>query len=328
MANSEERNVRSYFFLFLTALLWGFAFSAQRLGGEALGPFGFNGIRFIVGSLSLVPLIAWRAREGRRKNDKNEDSAVKPIALTRKKDAARKTFRGGLLCGCVLFVASSLQQVGLLETTAGKAAFLTGLYIIFVPLAGRIAGKKQGWGLALGVALAATGLYLLSVQAGFTVARGDALEIASAFFWAAHILLLGKYSQSVDPVKLAFFQNVTCALFCLVTALFVERLSLGTVALAFSPPPTGTLIPLLYSGIASIGIAYTLQIFGQRGVAPGPASLIMSLESVFAAVGGWMILGETMDARSLAGAALMLAGLLSAQLIPVSFRPKLPKSHS
>lgn len=311
MHDAKNQNIRSYLFLFTTALLWGFAFAAQRLGGRNLGSFSFNGIRFVVGSLSLIPLLVWQSRAGK----KGPESADMK--------AGREDFRtlagAGAIVGTVLFCGSSLQQVGMLWTEAGKAAFLTGLYIVFVPIAGLIAGRKQGWGLGLGAALAAIGLYLMSVRNGFTVSLGDSLEIASAFFWTGHILVLGYFSRKHNALKLAFMQNVTCAIFSLIAAFAFEGFNMTTVALAFTPGPTGSLIPVLYSGIGSIGIAYTLQILGQKGVAAGPASLIMSMETVFAAIGGALILGETMDSRALAGAGLMLAGMLAAQLIPPNF---------
>ncbi len=313
MKNEANHHARSYAFLLVTALLWGFAFAAQRLGGKALGPFSFNGIRFVVGSVSLLPLVYWmgkvRLREG-------------AVAGARRRDDARKLAGAGAVCGTVLFCGSSLQQAGMLWTEAGKAAFLTGLYIVFVPIAGLLAGRRQGWGLGLGAALAATGLYLMSVRSGFSVSLGDSLEIASAFFWAGHILVLAHFSRRHDAVALAFVQNVTCAILSLAVAVFAEGLGPDTFKQAFTPGPAGSLIPILYTGIGSIGIAYTLQILGQKGVAAGPAALIMSMETVFAAIGGWLVLGETMDTRALAGAALMLAGMLAAQLVP----PDLGKS--
>lgn len=312
MNNAPNRLIRSYAFLSITALLWGFAFAAQRLGGKTLGPFSFNGIRFVVGCVSLIPLIIWmgktRARQG-----------AYGMTDVPGRGKMKSLIGAGAVCGTVLFCGSSLQQVGMLWTEAGKAAFLTGLYIVLVPIAGLLAGKRQGWGLALGASLAAIGLYLMSVRNGFSVSLGDSLEIASAFFWAAHILVLAYFARRHDAIALALVQNATCAILSLAVAAFAEGFGPGTVALAFTPGPSGSLIPILYTGIASIGIAYTLQILGQKGVAAGPAALIMSMETVFAAVGGALVLGETMDARALAGAGLMLAGMLAAQLIPPDF---------
>ncbi|HNY16999.1 MAG TPA: DMT family transporter [Treponemataceae bacterium] len=319
MKNAPNRRVRSYAFLFITALLWGFAFAAQRLGGKALGPFSFNGIRFVIGCVSLIPLVIWmgRARARQGAYDSPDATSGKTAALRR---TERKNLVGaGAVCGTVLFCGSSLQQVGMLWTEAGKAAFLTGLYIVLVPIAGLLAGRRQGWGLGLGAGLAAIGLYLMSVRNGFSVSLGDSLEIASAFFWAGHILVLAYFSRRHDAVALALVQNATCAALSLAVAIFAEGFGPGTVACAFAPGPAGSLIPILYTGIGSIGIAYTLQILGQKGVAAGPAALIMSMETVFAAIGGALVLGETMDARALAGAALMLAGMLAAQLIPPDF---------
>jgi drug/metabolite transporter (DMT)-like permease len=326
MKNTSTHHLRSYTFLFITALLWGFAFAAQRLGGKALGPFSFNAIRFVVGSVSLIPLMFWMGKIRARQNPESTPATADsrgaiptPTAANRRRGERKNLIGAGVACGTVLFCGSSLQQAGMLWTEAGKAAFLTGLYIVFVPIAGLLAGKKQGLGLGIGAALAAIGLYLMSVRNGFSISLGDSLEIASAFFWAGHILVLAYFSRRHDAVKLAFVQNVACAILSLGAAIIAEHFSLATVALAFAPGAAGSLIPILYTGIGSIGIAYTLQILGQKGVAAGPASLIMSMETVFAAVGGWLILGETMDARALTGAGLMLAGMLTAQLIPADF---------
>lgn len=320
MKNEPKHLIRSYAFLSITALLWGFAFAAQRLGGKTLGPFSFNGIRFVVGCISLIPLILWMGKVRARQGSNG-------MAGAQGRGERKKLIGAGAACGTVLFFGSSLQQVGMLWTEAGKAAFLTGLYIVIVPIAGLLAGKRQGWGLVLGASLAAIGLYLMSVRNGFSVSLGDSLEIISALFWAAHILVTAYFARRHDAIALALVQNATCAILSLSVAAFAEGFGAGTIALAFTPGASGSLIPILYTGIGSIGIAYTLQILGQKGVAAGPAALIMSMETVFAAVAGALILGETMDARSLAGAGLMLAGMLAAQLIPPDFG-KVPERPS
>lgn len=289
---------KSYFFLFFTAILWGFAFAAQRLGGKTLGAFSFNAIRFFVGALSLVPLFF----------------VLKDASIT--KQNFKQTLRSGMLCGLVLFFGSSFQQLGMIWTEAGKAAFLTGLYIIFIPLLGLLFGKKQGKGLIIGSILAVIGLYLLSVKEHFSISLGDGLVIISAVFWSIHILVLGYYSTKQHPLQIALIQNISCALLSLVVALCAEKFSFTTIKLAFSLGPQGSLLPVLYAGVCSIGIAYTLQIFGQQKVKAGHAALILSLEAVFASIGGWIILNETMDKRALLGASLMLAGMLVAQLMP------------
>jgi len=304
MTHIKSRDIRPYVCLGITAVLWGFAFAAQRLGGKSLGSFSFNGIRFLVGAISLVPLVLWRRSTARRDEHRHAKLG--------------ESLGWGVACGLILFCGASLQQLGLIWTTAGKAAFLTGLYIVLIPAAGLIVGKRPGWGLAVGSALAAVGLYLLSVRDGFSVSPGDALEIAGALFWTAHILVVARASRRVDPVALALGQFVACGILSIAVAVLTEGFGAETIALAFGPGPSGALIPILYSGIFSIGVAYTLQIVGQKGVAPGPAALIMSLEAVFAALGGWLVLRETMDARALAGAGLMLAGMIAAQIIPPS----------
>lgn len=296
--------IRSYILLIVTAFIWGFAFSAQRIGGETLGSFSFNAIRFALGGLSILPLAL-----------KNHTNKTRTPAIP---NHAPQTLLilGSIACGIILFAGASLQQIGLIWTEAGKAAFLTGLYIILIPLVGLIAGKKQPWTLALGAFLGAAGLYFLSVGASFGISFGDTLEILSAVCWTFHILLLGFLAKRFNAVVISCIQNIVCAILSLITALIVEGFTLSTIAIAFTPSPQGILIPILFTGIASIGIAYTMQIAGQKHVPAGPASLVMSLETVFAALGGWLILGETMSLRALFGAALMLSGMIVAQIKP------------
>lgn len=278
--------------LFLAAAIWGLAFVSQRMGMEFLGPFTFNGVRFILGSLSLVPLLYYNARQA---SDAQSKPQYKPGVVT-----------GGILAGSVLFIAASLQQIGLVYTTAGKAAFLTSLYIILVPLLGIFLRHRIGLYSWTGALLAVWGVYLLSVTSQFTIAYGDILELAGALFWAAHILLIDHYSRRVDIVKLAFIQFITCSGLSLGVAIITEQITLSGLR--------QTVIPLLYGGIASVGIAYTLQIIGQKTAKPSHAAIILSMEAIFAAVGGWILLSEEMSAKGLIGCALMLTGMLLTQV--------------
>ncbi|MEI8094980.1 MAG: DMT family transporter [Spirochaetales bacterium] len=276
--------------LFGAALIWGLAFVAQRVSLDHIGAFTFNGLRFALGALSLLPLTL----------------LLKPSGITKVQAGWKSAFLPGLLAGVVLFAAANLQQVGLIWTTAGKAAFLTGFYILLVPLFGLFLKRRGHLGVWIGAALGLVGLYFLSVSAAFTVEPGDLLELAGAVFWACHILVIDRFVPRLDPLKLSVVQFAFCSLLSLTVGLFVEPWS-------WSGLQAG-LVPLLYAGFGSVGIAYTLQVVGQKGVAPGPAALILSLETVFAALGGWLMLNELLGARELLGCALMLAGMVAAQV--------------
>ncbi|MDP3427258.1 MAG: DMT family transporter [Humidesulfovibrio sp.] len=286
--------------LMLTAIIWGAAFVAQRLGMEHIGPFTFNGIRFALGALALQPLIwrmqATRAREGGA-GGQGLDSA--------------RLIRYGLLAGCVLFAGAALQQVGIVYTTAGKAGFITGLYVVMVPLFGLFLRQRAGAGTWLGALAAAVGLYLLSVNEDFTIAYGDVLELIGAVFWAVHVLLIGRLSpgmDATDAVKLASAQFAVCSLLSLGVAVATEPIVLAGISAAA--------VPILYGGLMSVGVAYTLQVVAQRDANPAHAAIILSMEAVFAAVAGYFVLGEVLAVRALIGCALMLGGMLVSQLRP------------
>jgi drug/metabolite transporter (DMT)-like permease len=295
----EEVNLRTLkddALLLLTAAIWGFAFVAQRVGMEFVRPFTYNGIRFALGALSLLPLVLLR-RSGRAA----PDSRVSPHpAATR-----GRLFLYGLVAGSVLFIAATLQQIGIVTTTAGKAGFITGLYVVLVPISGLFWRQKAGWGRWLGAALAVSGLYLLSVTGRFAVARGDLLVLASAVFWTAHVQLIGWVSPRVDSLELAALQFAVCSLLSLAAALLTESVPLeGILAAA---------VPILYGGLGSVGIAYTLQVVVQKTAHPAHVAILLSLEGVFAVLGGWLILAESLSARGLTGCLLMLAGMLASQ---------------
>jgi drug/metabolite transporter (DMT)-like permease len=213
---------------------------------------------------------------------------------------------GGAALGLALFSGASLQQIGLVYTTAGKAGFITGLYVIIVPLLGLFWRQQPKIGTWIGAVLAAIGLYFLSVTEEFTIELGDLLVLIGAFFWAAHVLIIGWLSPRINPIKLAFSQYVACSILSLITACIIEDIKMLSIFQAA--------IPILYGGLLSVGIAYTLQVIAQRDAHPAHAAILLSLEAVFAALGGWWVLGEIISARGLFGCGLMLAGMMLSQL--------------
>ncbi|MCK8600833.1 DMT family transporter [Desulfoferrobacter suflitae] len=294
---------RSDALLLLTATLWGFAFVAQRVGMEYLGPFTFNGIRFALGSLSLLPLLILTRKQARSAAQRILPEAPFKTKLT-----------GSFLAGILLFLGASLQQIGLVYTTAGKAGFITGLYVVLVPILGLLWGQRVPTGTWLGALLAAFGLFFLSVTEKLTLELGDLLVLIGAFFWAGHVLVLGWLAPRMNSLKLALVQFSVCSLLSLVTALSIEVITLqGLIPAA---------LPIVYGGVISVGVAYTLQVVAQRNADPAHASILLSMETVFAAVGGYLVLGETLSGRGLFGCALMLAGMLSSELSAYLFKPE------
>ena len=286
--------MRSNMMLLMAAAIWGLGFVAQRLGMDHMGPFTFNGLRFLLGALSLLPLLWW-LKSRQPKPQPGSPSGDRRLLLA-----------GGLIAGGVLFSAASLQQVGLLYTTAAKAGFITGLYIILVPVIGLALRHKTGVNTWVGALIAMAGLYYLSVTEEFTIGYGDLLQVIGALFWAIHLLVLDHYSNRVAPIRLAGVQFVVCGLLSLGTAFVIETPTLGGAMAGWQA--------LLYAGLVSVGIGYTLQVVGQRGAHPAHAAIILSLETVFAAIGGVLLLGEHLDERAIVGCALMLAGMLISQI--------------
>ena len=274
--------------LLLASVIWGFAFVAQRAGMEHVGPFTFNGVRFLLGSASLVPLLLLRRD---RRAPEAED---------------RKGIAWGLaLAGLVLFAGASLQQVGIVYTTAGKAGFITGLYVVIVPVLGLLRRQRIGLSVWGGALLAVAGLYLLSVTGGFGLGLGDGLVLASAFGWAVHVHVIGWLAGRARPLLVACVQFAICGALSLVVGLVAERIPFADLLRAG--------VPILYAGLLSTGVAYTLQVVGQRRVDPARAGIVLSLEGSFAVLGGWLILGEAMTSRTLAGCGLMLLGMIASQ---------------
>ena len=290
----RRSELRSDALLLVAAAIWGSGFVAQRLGMQHVGPMTFNAIRFAIGGLCLLPIIRWLSTRQRRRRDELADATL------------RTYFIGGIAAGLALTSAVSLQQAGLVYTTAGKGGFITGLYVVFVPIFGAVIGtrtRRETW---LGASLAVGGLCLLSLAGPLDVNPGDALVLAGAMLWALHVLVIGHYAPRTAAVKLAAVQFAITALLSAVMAIIIEPVSAQSVA---SAGPA-----ILYSGVLSVGVAFTLQVVAQQGAPPAHAAVLLSLEAVFAALCGWMILGEVLSWRELIGCSLMLAGMLISQI--------------
>ncbi len=283
----DLRVLRNDGLLILTAAIWGFAFVAQRAGMRHLEPFLFNGVRFGLGTISLLPI--WILSRSR--------STATP--------APRHLFWGGFLAGSVLFAGASLQQIGMVYTTAGKGGFITGLYVVLVPLMGLFLGHRAGIGRWIGALFAGAGLYLLSIHGQFTIDRGDLLVFLGAFLWAAHVHVLAYLSPKCPTLALAALQYAVCSILSLIVAAFSEPIRIAAIWQAA--------IPILYGGVCSVGVAYTLQIIAQRRTHPTHAAIVLCLEGPFSVLGGRLILNETLSLRAIFGCVLMFTGMIAAQ---------------
>ena len=300
----QGQQTKGNLLLLLASLIWGTAFVAQSVGMEHIGPFTFMAARSIIGALSLVPVIL--LQNARKKH------LGQPVKMSA--GSKRSLLRGGILCGLLLTVAANLQQAALLYTTTGKAGFLTALYILLVPIAGIFMGRRVVPAVWLAIAIAAIGLYLLSVQSSLTIDPADLLLIACAFVFTGHILAVDHYSPKVSGVALSCLQFLVAGLLSSVMMFLFESPSV--------PDLLASALPLLYVGVLSSGVAYTLQIMGQRLTTPAVASLIMSGEAIFALVGGMLILGERMTGREALGSALMFIAIIGAQLAQIPKKEK------
>jgi len=278
--------------LFLTALIWGLGFVAQRAGMEYIGPFTFNVIRSFLGALSLVPLILW-AKYSKKDERTSKRKFVQRIGLA----------KAGFSCGLALFIASSVQQYCMQYVGAGKAGFITALYIIFVPIISLFMGSKIAKRVIASVFISVIGLYLLCFQPDGAFSIYDIWLLVGAFFYGVHILVVNKYSK-VHPIKASCIQFLVVGLLSIIPMLLWENISLTSLL--------DCKVPLLYSGLLACGVAYTLQMFGQKHTFPVLASLILCLESVFAVIGGALILGEVMTVREIWGCVLMISAVILA----------------
>ncbi|MDR1374965.1 MAG: DMT family transporter [Treponema sp.] len=342
----NKRALRADLLLLLTACIWGFGFVAQHSGMEYVGPFTFNAIRFVLGSLSLLPLIIYRRRIRKR-------AILKAIVAKAGPEPSPKTqpetaFRAFLAAGSVLFVAVALQQMGIMFTTVGNAGFITGLYVVLTPIFGIFLRKKTGLPTWMGAVFTLTGLYFLSAAGHLDrINPGDIITIISAVFWALHVLLIDHLVQKVDPIVLSSGQFGWCAVLSLIAVFVLEPFVTSWAALiapdyqiqSWQSFPAliaalsgaGTLpgfslidafIPILYGGLASVGIAYTLQVVAQRDAPPAHATIILCLEGLFAALGGIIILDEKPGAFTVLGSALMLCGALITQWEVIRGKPQ------
>ncbi|MCR5717127.1 MAG: DMT family transporter [Lachnospiraceae bacterium] len=305
--------LRQSLLLLTAALIWGTAFVAQSIGVDYVQPFTFTTVRNVIGTLVLLPFIAVRkSQDGGMASRKSQDDGTAPRKSQDDGTAPRKSHQsnvvlGGMICGAALAVASNLQQAGIQYTTAGKAGFLTAMYIILVPIMSIFLKKRPGVKLWVGVFMAVIGMYFLCMTEGFVLSRGDFLVFLSAFAYATQILTIDYFGKACDGVKLACIQFIFCALFSAIgMVLHGERVTMEMLYLAAGP--------LLYTGVLSSGVAYTLQIIGQRGMNPTVASLIMSLESVISAIAGVIVLKEMMSSREIFGCVLMFASIVLVQL--------------
>jgi drug/metabolite transporter (DMT)-like permease len=304
----NRRRLRANLLLLLAAMLWGLAFTAQKVGSENVGAFSFTAIRFALGA-AMIGLVVMGLDRHRR------------IERARRRALSRSVLVPGLACGATLTAAAGLQQAAIADTTAGNVAFVTGLYLLLVPVWGFLTGGRLRWLTVTGIVLSLVGLYFIAVTDTFSFARGDGLAMLAAVCFAAQILAVDHYAGRLPALRFACSQFWFCALTSALAALIFDERPFGGLNLA--------IIPVLYGGLISVGLAYTFQILAQRDAAPTPAALIMSRDTVFGALGGALLLHENMGLRGYTGAVLMMAGIVLAQLGPSSpptrtTRPKKP----
>ena len=281
--------------LLLTAFIWGVAFVAQSVGMDYIGPFTFNCVRSIIGGLILIPLILIL-----KKADKTKRSEAEA------KEYKKNTILGGICCGIALCVASSFQQFGIMYTTVGKAGFITALYIIIVPILGIFIGKRVAPIIWVSSIIAVAGFYLLSISGQVSISKGDVLVLICAVLFSVHILIIDHFSPKGDGVTISCIQFLTCGILCGICMFLFETPQITDILAAY--------LPILYAGFMSCGVAYTLQIVGQKNMDPTVASLILSLESVFSVLAGWVILGQGLTTKELIGCGLVFAAVLLAQM--------------
>lgn len=309
-----SKKMRGNLMLMLTAFIWGSSFVAQKSGMDLIGPMAFNGIRTLIGGIVLIPAIMFLNKLKAKRNLQSPDSMAEASPEDKQKEK-KLLIIGGICCGIALMIASNLQQIGIFYTTAGKAGFITALYVVLVPICGLLLGKKVRPVIWLCVLASAIGLYLLCMPAegGFGhINKGDLLILLCALCFTGHILIIDYFSPKVDGVKLS------CIQFFVAGILSIILMFPGDPALGFDLPTLGTLLdswlPILYAGVLSCGVAYTLQIVAQADTDPTVASMILCLESVFAVIAGMIILKESMSLREITGCIIMFAAIVVSQL--------------
>lgn len=294
----EKVPVRNSLLLLLTATIWGIAFVAQSVSMDYIGGFTFNSIRSLIGSLTLLPVILLlNKQKSAEEKNRPQTSSSQKLLIT-----------GGIYCGIILCLASNFQQFGIKYTTVGKAGFITACYIIIVPVIGIFLRKKCSPFIWIAVILSLCGLYLLCLTPGegFAIGKGELLVLICAFLFSIHILVIDHFSPLVDGVKMSCIQFFVCGILSGIPALLLEKPDLTDILAAK--------VPVLYAGIMSCGVAYTLQIVGQKNMNPTVASLILSLESCISVIAGWLILGQSLSSREIGGCILMFGAIILAQL--------------
>ncbi len=295
----KKEQMKNSLLLLLTAFIWGVAFVAQSVGGEAVGCFTFNGVRSLIGAIVLIPVIFFLDRQ--KKKELGEEKFLE------QKGDKKTLILGGICCGVMLCIASNFQQFGISFTTVGKAGFITAMYILIVPIFGLFMKKKVGAKVWIGVVLATIGLYMLCMTSeSFSLSKGDFLVLICALFFSLHILIIDYFSPKVDGVRMSCIQFFVCGVISTAIAFVTESPSLHSILSGW--------LPILYAGVLSCGVAYTLQIVGQKNMDPTVASLILSLESVFSVLAGWVILNQTLSGREILGCILMFLAIILAQL--------------
>ena len=295
----KTKQMKNSLLLLLTAFIWGVAFVAQSVGGEAVGCFTFNGVRSLIGAVVLLPVIYFL--DVQKKKELGEEKFLE------QKGDKKTLLLGGICCGVMLCIASNFQQFGISFTTVGKAGFITAMYILIVPILGLFMKKKVGIKVWLGVVLATIGLYMLCMTSeSFSLSKGDFLVLICAGFFSLHILIIDYFSPKVDGVRMSCIQFFVCGVISTAIAFIFENPSFSSILSGW--------LPILYAGVLSCGVAYTLQIVGQKNMDPTVASLILSLESVFSVLAGWVILHQTLSVRELFGCVLMFLAIILAQL--------------
>ncbi len=294
----KSNKVVSNLMLILTALIWGSSFVAQSVGLDYVGPFTFNAVRSLVGGIVLIPVILLMNKS--KAKDKIEGTEVTKVGFN------KTLLIGGTLCGIALFAGSTLQQFGLMYTTAGKSGFITALYIIIVPLLGIFIKKKVPLKVWLCVLIAMVGFYLLSINEGFTINKGDLLTLICSFFFSLHILLIDYYSPRVDGVQMSSIQFFVAGIISLIATFIFEDPQISAILSAWAP--------ILYAGVLSCGVAYTLQVVAQKNTDPVVASLLLSLESVFAVIAGWLVLKQSLSLKEGFGCVLVFVAIVITQL--------------
>ena len=288
----KKEQIKGSLLLFLAAIIWGVAFVAQSVGMDYVGPFTFNCVRTLIGGIVLIPCIVFL----------NRGKVKKKTNFTEKK----RLLLGGICCGIALATGSTLQQFGIMYTTVGKAGFITAFYIIIVPILGLFLGKKCGLSVWISVVIALAGLYFLCITDGFSIGKGDIYVFLGAIAFSIHILVIDHFTQFNDGVKMSCIQFFVCGILCFVPMMLFEHPEISVILLAWKP--------ILYAGVMSCGVAYTLQIVGQKNMNPTVASLILSLESVTSVIAGFLVLHQNLSHRELIGCGLMFIAIVLAQL--------------